>query len=369
MHITGEQESSPQYQAISAKINEYRFRITEIEQILMSQGYPIDNADSSDDDDNGKEGPYPENMFPEMPPGTVVTVPDAPSAAQHQPDLNRVRAEPSSGSLYVKPTIITKPAGSDEKIIGMYNLKLPSEMAGSEAWQIATEIVARGKTKERMGEILDAFELYKCSMLYYMRALNSDDVLTRDMKRVCREQMKEYLTKAEKLKKKLAESGIDPNEGLDGADPYQQSLAAYYGNTSEGLCCICGLPLDKFICVLNRQWHPRCFVNTVKCAFCGKPFSLIDFRYVVDKETGLLYHIDCRDYTTGLVQQERREGKPGVYLFYQVTMIGKRMFMAGEPINIQFDVINDEFKIYLYVFVCIFLSLFVCICVFVCVFV
>ena len=296
-------------------------------------------------------------MFPEIPPGTVVTVPDAPSAAQHQPELNKVHSVPSSGSLYVKPTVITKPAGSDEKVIGMYNLKLPSEMPGSEAWQTATELVARGKTKERMGEILDSFELYKCSMLYYMRALNSDDVLTRDMKRVCREQMKEYLTKAENLKKKLVESGIDPNDGLDGnagADPYQQTLAAYYGNTSEGLCCICGLPLDKFICVLNRQWHPRCFVNTVKCAFCGKPFSLIDFRYVVDKETGMLYHVDCRDYTTGLVQQERREGKPGVYLFYQVSIIGKRMFMAGEPIHIQFDVI-----IIIFLFVSIILFCFI----------
>lgn len=315
-----------QQQAISAKISEYQTRIAEIERILTAQGYTINEPELEYNNDE-----YANDIIA----GAAPSVPEAPSASQHQPDLNNVMSSSSTGSLYVKPTIITKPEGSDEKIIGMYGLKLPSEMPGSEAWQTATELVSRGKTKERMGEYLDAFELYKCSMLFYMRALNSDDVLTRDMKRVCREQMKDYLTRAEKIKKKLKESGIDPN--VDG-ELHQQNLAAYYGNTSEGLCCICGLPLDKFICVLNRQWHPRCFVNTVKCAFCGKPFSLIDFRYVVDRETGLLYHIDCRDYTSGLVQNERREGKGGAFLSFQVTVVGKRVFMAGEPIALQFDV-------------------------------
>ena len=263
--------------------------------------------------------------------------------SQHLPDLNKVRSVPSSGSLYVKPTVITKPEGSDEKVIGMYGLKYPSEMGGSEAWQTGTELAARGKSKERSCELQDAFELYKCSMLYYMRALNSDDVLTRDMKQVCREQMKEYLTRAEMLKKKLVEAGHRPNED-GGNDPNSQYLAASYANASQGLCCICGRPLDKFICVLNRQWHPQCFVNTVKCAFCGKPFSLIDFRYVVDKETGLLYHVDCREYTIGLSQQEIREGKAGTFLLFQVSIIGKRLFMAGESVNLQFDVKKKKKK-------------------------
>lgn len=305
--------------------------MSEIERIMSSSNYHSCPEPTLICDDDT----CPEGTEPCLPPGASPSVPEAPSALQHQPDLNNVFSTPTSSSFYVKPTLISKPVGSDEKIISMYRLKNPNEMQGSEAWQTATELVSKGRAKERMGDLLDAFELYKCSMLFYMRALNSDDVLTRDMKRVCREQMKEYLTKAETLKKKLSESGINPNEDSDGN---QQGLAAYYGNTSEGLCCVCGLPLEKFICVLNRQWHPRCFVNTVKCAFCGKPFSLIDFRYIVDKDTGLLYHIDCREYTSGLVQYERREGKAGTFLMFQVTVLGKRVFMAGEPISIQFDV-------------------------------
>jgi hypothetical protein len=157
--------------------------------------------------------------------------------------------------------------------------------------------------------------------------------------------MKQFLTRAEQLKtflesQKDTASGVGGGGGggYDSSPSFAQSAAA---TTSEGMCSACGLPMQTSLFALDREWHPQCFIDRVKCAFCGKPFSVLDLRFVVGKDNGLPYHIRCHDFTTGLSKQVEKTfiGHSGK-MFFKVVL-QKRMFHIGESIELEFIIDNE----------------------------
>lgn len=94
---------------------------------------------------------------------------------------------------------------------------------------------------------------------------------------------------------------------------------------------------------LGHMWHPQCFINNVHCGFCGKPFTLLNLRFVVGKEDGKPYHVACRDYTLGLSQKMEKAfvGATGT-MFIQVSLKERRIYHSGENISVEFVIDNNS---------------------------
>lgn len=94
---------------------------------------------------------------------------------------------------------------------------------------------------------------------------------------------------------------------------------------------------------LGHMWHPQCFINNVHCGFCGKPFTLLNLRFVVGKEDGKPYHVACRDYTLGLSQKIEKAfvGATGT-MFIQVSLKERRIYHSGESVSVEFVVDNNS---------------------------
>ncbi|KAH3758270.1 transmembrane protein [Pelomyxa schiedti] len=118
----------------------------------------------------------------------------------------------------------------------------------------------------------------------------------------------------------LPASNMRGNEVLS-SDPAE-------GSFSLNQCAGCGMPMQESIFALEKEWHPACFIKTVKCGLCGQDFTLLNLTYKL--QNNIPYHPKCFFDVVGLEQEETRkfflsEGS----LFVKVS-IPKRVFKSGE---------------------------------------
>jgi len=314
MELAFHMETDPgQKQMLSDKITEYKNRMKQIEAILALAGTPI----------------QPEDVM-----ASQIATLNNPGAAAQQAQASQAAGMGLGGDLansaITQSAIMMQSESAAEMKVRQENgLKIPAAMPGAEAWQTAQDLVERGKTADMSKDFVTALEYYECAMAYFMRAINSDDVLTKDMKTTARNQMKVYLDRAEKIQNYLERSGMRFADSGDLNSAAARSLA--------GVCTACGKPMTRSIYALDRQWHPECFIAKVPCAFCKQPFSKVDLRFVVNKENGLPYHIACHDNITGLSREIEKSFPPHHGKMYlKVNMIGRKIFKAGEEVELEF---------------------------------
>jgi len=69
------------------------------------------------------------------------------------------------------------------------------------------------------------------------------------------------------------------------------------------------------------------------------PSSVLQFdlRFVVNKDNGLPYHVACHDNITGLSREVEKSFPPHHGKMYlKVNMIGRKIFKAGEEVELEF---------------------------------
>lgn len=259
-------------------------------------------------------------------------------------------------------------------VAGEAGLKPPEASTGPEAWQGAVDLTGRGDGKQRQGDYAGALECYNCAVAYYARALSSteDVLLTPERKAVIRDQLRGTQLKVDALQRAAAgATGTPACCGSQIMQPAASSVStlgrgtpmnptksllsssslggvASSSSSSSSVCddCVCWAcrrPMESTMSALGHMWHPQCFISNVHCGFCGKPFSLLDLRFVVGKEDGKPYHVTCRDYTLGLCQHVEKTfvGATGT-MFVQVALRERRMFRAGENIGVEVVVDNNS---------------------------
>jgi len=314
MELAYHMESDPgQKQMLSDKITEYKNRMKQIEAIMALAGTPIQTEDV-----------LASQIATLNDPGAQAQAAQAAQAA----GLG-LGGDLASSGIQTSAVMTNGESAAEAKVRQANNLKIPAAMPGAEAWQTAQDLVERGKTADMSKDFVTALEYYECAMAYFMRAINSEDVLTKDMKATARNQMKVYLDRAEKIQNYLERSGMRFADSGDLNSAAARSLA--------GLCTACGKPMARSIYALDRQWHPECFIAKVPCAFCKQPFSKVDLRFVVNKENGLPYHIACHDNITGLSREIEKSFPPHHGKMYlKVNMIGRKSFKAGEECELEF---------------------------------
>ena len=256
-------------------------------------------------------------------------------------------------------------------IIEENGLKPPESSTGPEAWQAAVDLTTRGDGKQRQRDLSGALNYYSCAVAYYNRALNSteDILLTAERKAVVKEQLKSTLVKIDAIQ----HIGSPPTHKQSLSSSYsqiipqqkqqqQQSLSSSYSQITpqqqqqtmslsssypqvgdECMCWACKRPMETTMSALGHMWHPQCFINNVHCGFCGKPFTLLNLRFVVGKEDGKPYHVACRDYTLGLSQKIEKAfvGATGT-MFIQVSLKERRIYHSGESVSVEFVVDNNS---------------------------
>jgi len=314
MELAFHMESDPgQKQMLSDKIAEYKNRMKQIEAMLALAGTPLQSEDM---------------MATQI---ANISDPGAAALASQiaQASGAAIGGELAQSTIQQSAIVMQSESAAEFKVRSANNLKIPAAMAGAEAWQTAQDLVERGKTADMGKDFVTALEYYECAMAYFMRAINSEDVLTKDMKVTARNQMKVYLERAEKIQQYLERCGMRFADSGDLNSAAARSLA--------GLCTACGKPMTRSIYALDRQWHPECFIAKVPCAFCKQPFSKVDLRFVVNKDNGLPYHIACHDNITGLSREIEKSFPPHHGKMYlKVNMIGRKTFKAGEEVQLEF---------------------------------
>jgi len=314
MELAFHMETDPgQKQMLSDKIAEYKNRMKQIEAMLALAGTPI----------------QPEDVIQSQ-----IALMNDPGAAAQAAQASQAAGVGLGGdlaqsSIAQSAVVMQSESAAEMKVRSENNLKIPAAMPGAEAWQTAQDLVEKGKTADMGKDFVTALEYYECAMAYFMRAINSDDVLTKDMKATARNQMKVYLDRAEKIQSYLERSGMKFADSGDLNNAVSRSLA--------GVCTACGKPMTRSIFALDRQWHPECFIAKVPCAFCKQPFSKVDLRFVVNKDNGLPYHVACFDNITGLSREIEKSFPPHHGKMYlKVNMIGRKSFKAGEEVELEF---------------------------------
>ena len=298
---------------LSDKITEYKNRMKQLEAMLALAGTPIQIEDTL-----GSQ------IAQLNDPGAQAQAAQAAQAAGHA-----LGGDLSSSGIQQSAIMMQSESAAEHKIRTENGLKIPAAMPGAEAWQTAQDLVEKGKTADMGKDFVTALEYYECAMAYFMRAINSEDVLTKDMKTTARNQMKVYLDRAEKIQQYLERCGMKFADSGDLNSAAARSLA--------GVCTACGKPMTRSIYALDRQWHPECFIAKVPCAFCKQPFSKVDLRFVVNKDNGLPYHIACHDNITGLSREVEKSFPPHHGKMYlKVNMIGRKIFKAGEECELEF---------------------------------
>ncbi len=122
---------------------------------------------------------------------------------------------------------------------------------------------------------------------------------------------------------------------------------------SAGVCAACGgMIMGNSLAVMDRIWHPDCFIGNVMCAGCSQPFSLANMLmkmkdgrpYHQSKtwECNLVisrYHPACFEGTTGLVKEESRGflGSPPISFRAELP---KKYFIPGEQFSFHFKIVN-----------------------------
>lgn len=256
-------------------------------------------------------------------------------------------------------------------IIEENGLKPPESSTGPEAWQAAVDLTSRGDGKQRQRDFSGALNYYSCAVAYYNRALNSteDVLLTPERKVVIKEQLKTTLAKIDSIQRigtppslqpsqpPLSSSSIlsssysqinakqssQPSSTLSSSYSQINSQLGSSRNDDECMCWACKRPMESTMSALGHMWHPQCFINNVHCGFCGKPFTLLNLRFVVGKEDGKPYHVACRDYTLGLSQKMEKAfvGATGT-MFIQVSLKERRIYHSGENISVEFVIDNNS---------------------------
>jgi len=314
MELAFHMESDPgQKQMLQDKITEYKNRMKQLEAILALSGISVQT----------------ENIMASQISGLNDPGAQAHAAQAAQAAGLGLGGEVAASSLTQSAIMMQGESPAEYKVRTANNLKIPAAMPGAEAWQAAQDLVERGKQADMSKDFVTALEYYECAMAYFMRAINSDDVLTKDMKATARNQMKVYLDRAEKIQNYLERSGMRYADSGDINNAAARSLA--------GVCTACGKPMTRSIYALDRQWHPECFIAKVPCAFCKQPFSKVDLRFVVNKDNGLPYHIACHDNITGLSRDIEKSFPPHHGKMYlKVNLIGRKIFKAGEEVELEF---------------------------------
>jgi len=315
MELAFHMESDPgQKQMLSEKINEYKNRMKQLEAMLALAGTPITQ----------NEDVISSQIALMNDPGAAAQAAQAAQAAGVG-----LGGDLAATSVTQSAVMMQSESATELKVRTENGLKIPAAMPGAEAWQTAQDLVERGKTADMNKDFVTALEFYECAMAYFMRAINSDDVLTKDMKATARNQMKVYLERAEKIQSYLERCGMRFTDSGDLNSAAARSLA--------GVCTACGKPMTRAIYALDRQWHPECFIAKVPCAFCKQPFSKVDLRFVVNKDNGLPYHVACHDNITGLSREVEKSFPPHHGKMYlKVNMIGRKIFKAGEEVELEF---------------------------------
>jgi len=200
--------------------------------------------------------------------------------------------------------------------------------------------------------------LYETALDYYLAALKAES--NPDMKKSISDRMKLYLDRAEQLKQVVQQQNrqVPPNKsartqmGVQSSftpsitpttRPTQSSSYAQGSQISSGMCAACGgLLTGSNLVALDRQWHPECFVGTVMCAGCFKPFSLASLRYKL--KDGSPYHPFCFEGTTGLTKDEIRSfiGTNSIVKF--TVELPRKFFSPGEQFQFHFKIENQTTK-------------------------
>jgi len=242
-------------------------------------------------------------------------------------------------------------------------------MSRSEAFQAAVELSDRGKQEDTARNYIKALSLYEQALDYYLAALKAE--AHPDMKKSISDRMRVYLDRAEQLKPVVQQLRHQPGAITSSNStkslfppvqppsassatpmmPFNQLTQSFLppSNTSSlsyqapkptNICAGCGgLLLASSLPALDRYWHPECFVGTVMCAGCFKPFSLGNIRYKV--KDGNAYHPFCFEGTTGLTKVETRSflGSSNVARFN--ANLPRRFFTPGERFQFHFNVENQ----------------------------
>lgn len=299
-----------QKQMLGDKIAEYRNRMKQLEAILVLQGTPVQTEEPLGASGSAAAG-------------------GSSGSGLGGAGAGDLGAGLGASAIQQSAIMMQGESAAELKVRAENNLKIPAAMAGAEAWHTAQDLVERGKTADMAKDFVTALEYYECAMAYFMRAVNSEDVLTQDMKTTARKQMRLYLDRAEKIQAYLERSGQRFADGGDLNSAAARSLA--------GVCTACGKPMSRVIYALDRQWHPECFIARVPCAFCKQPFSKVDLRFVVNKDNGLPYHVACHDNITGLSREVEKAFPPHHGKMYlKVNMIGRKCYRPGEEVELEF---------------------------------
>jgi len=243
-------------------------------------------------------------------------------------------------------------------------------MSRAEAFQTAVELSERGKQVDSARNYAKALSLYEVALDFYAAALKAEPNF--DMKRSISERMKVYLVRAEQLKpivqqlsaNRTSSQYIQPpsniitpssSTNIPTFNQFQLSTAPSLsqlqpppmmsnnsGLSPTGICAMCGgLLISSSLTALDRQWHPECFVGSIMCAGCLKPFSLANISFKL--KDGRPYHPLCFEGTTGLSKQETKTfsffgGNP---INFQVE-IPKKSFSPGERFQFHFKIDNPS---------------------------
>jgi len=293
-------ESDPSMRAtLQEKLTEYKTRMRELQGMLALNGIMVEEKTES------------------------------PGAGFIPPGMTSGSLSTSQMGVQTVSAVMDNVTPTEMRIRQENGLAIPASMTGSEAWRTAQQLTETGKAADMRKDFQKAFEYYRCSMAYFQRAINSDDVLTKEMKTTAKSQMMLYLERAEKIKAYLIRSGVQIDDGVD-------STGGIAGST-DGRCAACGQPMTKVIYALERQWHPECFIAKVPCAYCHQPFSKIDLKFVVNKENGLPYHIQCHDNITGLSREcEKTFTAHKGAMFMKISLKERRCFRPGENVELSF---------------------------------
>lgn len=115
------------------------------------------------------------------------------------------------------------------------------------------------------------------------------------------------------------------------------------GGAERDICAACGgLLQQSSLNALDRMWHPECFINTVTCTSCARPFSLTNLQYKV--KDGQAYHSLCYEGTTGLLKQELKKffGSKREIIFS--VELPRKTLKAGEAFKFKFKINNPTQK-------------------------
>eukprot|EP00727_Mastigamoeba_balamuthi_P002033 m51a1_g11827 hypothetical protein (463) ;mRNA; f:426186-427803 len=255
----------------------------------------------------------------------------APAPAGELPPKAHATAQPAA------PAIHSACANQSQvDVRAVLDLPHPESLPGPDAWKIALDLVEKARLQDAAAKYDTAFALYRCALDFFARASRADDAtMTADMRARITEQMRAYLDRAELLQP----YATTPEASALAAAAAASSSSGGSGPAAPQKCAKCGEALGaQSVFALGKDWHPKCFIEGVRCAFCEGAFDPADMRFLM--RDGKAYHPKCHDYTTGTTQETERRFFDTKGAMLLRASIERRIVRKGE--RIQVDVVADN---------------------------